>query len=257
MGADERPKILKRDGQDELAYFYSEGNGAGVDLPCVMFLGGFRSDMAGSKALHLEASCRARGQAYLRFDYSGHGLSQGRFEEGCIGQWRDDARDILDMIVKGPVVLVGSSMGGWIALLLLLERAERVAGVVGIAAAPDFTLSIEGELSTAMRNDLEAKGFAAIPSAYGDPYVITKRLIEDGRKQQVLNRTHRIGAPITLVHGKLDADVPWQVAEAIRTRFVGSRMQIIYIEDGEHRLSRPEDLDLIAREVEAVSKLTL
>lgn len=248
------PSYLERPGRGRLAYFYSPAQGDGAGLPCVMFLGGFRSDMGGSKALYLEESCRARGQGFVRFDYTGHGLSDARFEDGCIGEWRDDARDILDRVVPGPVVLVGSSMGGWISLLLLLERAERVTGVIGIAAAPDFTLSIESELQPAQRAEVEARGIIAVPSAYGEPYIITRKLIEDGRKQCVLNRTHRIGAPMTLIHGKRDADVPWQAAEAIKTHFEGPQTRILYVEDGEHRLSRPEDLALIAREVEAMSR---
>lgn len=248
------PSYLERPGRGRLAYFHSPAHGAGADLPCVLFLGGFRSDMGGSKALYLEESCRARGQGFIRFDYAGHGLSEESFEDGCIGEWRDDARDILDRVAPGPVILVGSSMGGWISLLLLIERAERIKGVVGIAAAPDFTLSIESELQPEQRAEVEAHGIIAVPSAYGEPYIITRKLIEDGRKQCVLNRMHRIGVPLTLIHGKRDADVPWQAAEAIKTHFEGPQTKIIYVEDGEHRLSRPEDLALIAGEVEAISR---
>lgn len=247
------PSMLKRGERDDLAYVYTQAGECGAHLPTVMFLGGFRSDMSGSKALYLEEDCRARGQAFVRFDYSGHGLSGGRFENGCIGQWRDDARDILDTIVKGPVLLVGSSMGGWISLLLLLERADRVLGFMGIAAAPDFTLSIEAELSEEQRQEVEGKGIILVPSAYGDPYVITRRLLENGREQCVLNRERAVNAPMTLIHGKQDADVPWQTAEAIRQQFKTKKTRIIYVEDGEHRLSRPEDLALIAGEVRALS----
>lgn len=250
-----KPQYLERSGRDRLAYFYTPADERGGHLPCVMFLGGFRSDMSGSKAFYLERSCIERGQAYLRFDYSGHGVSGGRFEDGCIGQWRDDARDMLDQVAQGGVILVGSSMGGWISLLLLLERAERVKGLVGIAAAADFTLSIEKELSPEQRQEVDTQGFIEVPSAYGDPYIITKKLIEDGRKQCLLNRVHRVRAPITLIHGKLDKDVPWQTAEAIKAHFEGPQARILYVEDGEHRLSRPEDLELIAEEVRKMNDL--
>lgn len=253
MTQDSTPIYLERAGRGRLACVYSPASGVRAGLPAAMFLGGFRSDMGGSKALYLEESCRMRGQQFVRFDYTGHGLSAGRFEEGCIGDWRDDARDVLDQVVQGPVVLVGSSMGGWISLLLLLERTERIRGVVGIAAAPDFTRTIEGAFTPAQRQDIETQGFIEAPSAYGDPYMITRRLIEDGRRQCVLDRTHRVRAPMTLIHGKLDADVPWETAEAIKSRFEGPQTKILYIEDGEHRLSRPEDLALIAAEVEAMS----
>ncbi len=247
------PSHLRRPGRNTLAYFLSSPAG-GHDLPCVMFLGGFRSDMSGSKALAIEAHCRARGQGFVRFDYSGHGISEGRFEEGCIGQWFEDARDILDQVVPpGDVLLVGSSMGGWISLLLFLERPERIKGLVGIAAAPDFTISIERALSEAQRQEVEHQGFVEAPSAYGPPYIITKKLIEDGRARCVLNRTHSVNIPITLLHGRLDQDVPWQTAEHITRQFQGPKTRIVYIEDGEHRLSRPEDIDRICAEVAAMS----
>lgn len=246
------PRHLHRPGRDTLAYHYFPAV-EGCRLPCVMFLGGFRSDMSGSKALALEAHCRARGQGFVRFDYSGHGVSEGRFAEGCIGQWFADARDILDQVVPGDVVLVGSSMGGWISLLLLLERPERVKGLVGIAAAPDFTVAIERELSDAQRQEVEEQGFVEVPSAYGPPYVITKKLIVDGRERCVLSREHPIAVPVTLLHGRLDQDVPWQTAEDIARQFQGPQTRIVYVEDGEHRLSRPEDLDLICAEVAAMS----
>ncbi len=245
------PRHLHRPGRDTLAYHYTPAV-EGCRLPCVMFLGGFRSDMSGSKALALEAHCRARGQGFVRFDYSGHGVSEGRFAEGCIGQWFADARDILDQVVPGDVVLVGSSMGGWISLLLLLERPERVKGLVGIAAAPDFTVAIERELSDAQRQEVEEQGFVEVPSAYGPPYVISRRLIEDGRERCVLSREHPIAVPVTLLHGRLDQDVPWQTAEDIARQFQGPQTRIVYVEDGEHRLSRPEDLDLICAEVAAM-----
>ncbi len=245
------PRHLHRPGRDTLAYHYSSA-AEGCRLPCVMFLGGFRSDMSGSKALALEAHCRGRGQGFVRFDYSGHGVSEGRFAEGCIGQWFADARDILDQVAPGDVVLVGSSMGGWISLLLLLERSERVKGLVGIAAAPDFTVAIERELSDAQRQEVEDQGFVEVPSAYGPPYVITKKLIADGRERCVLSRVHPIAVPVTLLHGRLDQDVPWQTAEDIARQFQGPQTRIVYVEDGEHRLSRPEDLERICAEVAAM-----
>ena len=163
----------------KLAYHKTEGVG-----PTVVFLGGLKSDMEGTKAIHLEAWCRARRQSFLRFDYSGHGESSERFEDGCIGDWHEDTLAAVDALTEGPLVIVGSSMGGWQALLLAKARAERIKGMVTIAAAPDFTE--DGYWATftdAQKETLETVGQVELPSDYMEPYIITKRMIEDGREQ--------------------------------------------------------------------------
>ena len=157
-------QYLQREGKPDLAYIYTPPASAGATLPLVMFLGGYRSDMQGTKAEYLEQQCKARGQAYVRFDYSGHGQSQGEFDDGTIGSWLGDATDILDHVASGPVVLVGSSMGGWIALLLAQKRAAMMHALIGIAAAPDFTEDIYCRLNGAQRQELEENGVAYVPN---------------------------------------------------------------------------------------------
>ncbi len=246
---------LKREGKNRLAYVHSEAK-AGVKLPYVLFLGGFKSDMQGTKAQYLEAQCKARGQGFVRFDYSGHGQSDGQFVEGTIGIWRDDARDILDEVAQGPVILVGSSMGGWIALLLMSERAARVQGVVGIAAAPDFTKDVEARMGTQERDELKRTGRLEVSSEYDDePYIFTQGLLEDGKGQRVLGRIHMISKPLILVQGKLDADVPWQKTRDIRDAYPACSIDVIFVEDGDHRLSRPQDLALIDAQIVKLSTL--
>ncbi|MCB1784114.1 MAG: alpha/beta hydrolase [Alphaproteobacteria bacterium] len=249
-------QYLHGSGHVNLAYVYRVPTGNAANLPAVMFLGGFCSDMSGTKATYLEERCAARGQKFVRFDYSGHGESDGAFADGTIGSWARDAMDILDRVVTGKVVLVGSSMGGWIALRLLLARPDRVAGVVGIAAAPDFTKDIEALMTEAQKKSIAAEGFFEVPNDYGpEPYVFTRHLLEDGRAQCVLGNVHPLSVPLTLVQGKMDMDVPWKKALAIEGAFPGAATKVIFVEDGDHRLSRPEDLALIDREVMAVSGL--
>lgn len=247
-------QYLKRDNADILAYVYTSATSAGQDYPLVMFMGGYRSDMNGTKALYFESQCRARGQAYLRFDYSGHGLSAGKFEEGSIGQWTSDALDILDYIAPRRVVLVGSSMGGWIALLVALARPNIVHGLIGIAAAPDFTEALYAGLDEVGRAHLENADQVAIGNNYGaEPYTFTKKIYEDGKKRLLLHKTHKIDFPVRLVQGKMDADVPWSTAVKIEKSLQGGAVDIVFVEDGEHRLSRPEDLNLINREILSIS----
>lgn len=243
---------INRRGQ-KIAYVYSQG--VNKDLPCVMFMGGFKSDMSGTKAVFLEAQCRARGQSFVRFDYTGHGLSDGKFEDGTIGAWHDDARDIFDAVTHGDVVLVGSSMGGWISLLFLREGVERIKGVIGIAAAPDFTLEIEARMTDMQKKIMQETGRLEIPSDYGEPYIFTKALIEDGRGNSVLHESHSISVPLILLQGKKDADVPWQKALRIQEMFSGRNSEVIFIEDGDHRLSRDEDLELLDNAVQKISGL--
>lgn len=224
--------------------------------PGVVFLGGFRSDMTGSKAQHLQAWAEATGRAFLRFDYSGHGQSHGAFADGCIGDWRDDAAALIGMLTEGPQILVGSSMGGWIALLLARDMGHRVAGLIGIAAAPDFTETMwDDELSVADRTRLMDEGLILRPSAYSDdPYPITLRLIEDGRRNLVLQSPLAVPCPVRLLQGTADADVPVATALRILDHISGPDIRLTLVKDADHRFSTPACLGMITSAVEDVLK---
>ena len=219
--------------------------------PGVVFMGGLKSDMTGSKALALEAHCRAVGRAFVRFDYRGHGESSGRFSDGTIGQWHRDALAILDGIAKGRQILVGSSMGGWQMLLAARARPERVAGLIGIAAAPDFTEDlIPGDLSDEQKEQLQAQGFAIIPNCYdGEPYKITKELLDEGRNHLLLRGEIPLDCPVRLIHGTNDEDVPWQTSLKIAERLRSQDVETLFVKNGDHRLSESEDLNRLCRTV--------
>jgi len=208
-----------------------------------MFLGGFRSDMTGTKAQHLEAWARAQGRAFLRFDYSGHGASEGRFEDGAISDWAADAAAML-ALTDGPQVLVGSSMGGWIALLLARAQAGRVAGLVGIAAAPDFTETLwQTGLTPAQRDEVLATGQTLRPSDYADaPYPITRRLIEDGRRNLVLTAPLVLPMPVRLLQGTADTDVPPLVALRLMDHIDSPDLCLTLVKGADHRFSSPGSL---------------
>lgn len=246
----------ERPGKPKLAYVYSPPADNSQDLPAVMFLGGYRSDMEGTKATWLEEQCRARGQAYLRFDYSGHGVSGGEFTDGTIGIWLEDALSVFDTFPPKPAILVGSSMGGWIALLLSQARPDQVAGLVGIAAAPDFTTTLYEEFTEDQRADLTRQGFVALPNDYSDePYIFTENLIRDGETRCLLEKDNRFACPVRLVQGMQDSDVPWQTAYRIKNSIIESDVDVYLVEQGDHRLSRPEDLTLIDSQIKALSGL--
>jgi pimeloyl-ACP methyl ester carboxylesterase len=221
--------------------------------PAVVFLPGFRSDMNGEKATALAAFCAARGHAMLRFDYSGHGTSGGQFEHGTIGQWAEDALTMLDRLTSGQVILVGSSMGGWLALLTALRRPERIAAIVGVAAAPDFTEKLMWDAMTfEERAKVMRDGRLQIPSKYGEPTTITHALIEDGRKHLLLDDTILLDCKVRLLHGQADPDVPWEMALRTAEQLTSQDVEIILIKDGDHRLSRPSDLALLRRTLAAL-----
>jgi len=211
-----------------------------------VFLGGFKSDMGGTKAVHLEAWARARGRAFLRFDYSGHGDSGGAFGDGCIGDWAADAMAAIGVLTTGPQVLVGSSMGGWIACLVARAMPQRLAGLVGIAAAPDFTEdSMWAGFDAAQRAELESQGRVALPSEYGEPYVITRRLIEDGRRHLVLRGPLAIGVPVRLLQGTADGDVDVAVALRLLDHIEGTDVRLTLVKGADHRFSDALCLALI------------
>ena len=222
--------------------------------PGVVFLGGLRSDMEGTKALFLEDWARATGRAFLRFDYSGHGQSSGAFTDGCIGDWAEDALATITSLTEGPQVLVGSSMGGWIALLVARSGRVPVAGLVGIAAAPDFTEDgMWAEFTEAERKVLMTKGRVERPSDYSDePYVITRRMIEDGRDHLVLRSPLRVDAPVRLLQGSADTDVPPQVALRLFDHLGGDDIRLTIVKGADHRFSSPDCLDLIRTTTEEV-----
>ncbi|WP_411890858.1 alpha/beta hydrolase [Yoonia sp. SDW83-1] len=227
-----------------IAYHLTAGDG-----PAVVFLGGFKSDMQGTKAVYIEEWARAQGRAFLRFDYSGHGESSEAFTDGCIGDWFEDACAALGLI-EGPVVLVGSSMGGWISLLVARALPDRVAGLVTIAAAPDFTEdSMWTGFSEAQKAELDSAGQVALPSEYGEPYVITKRLIEEGRDRLVLRDPLPLPFPVRFLQGTADADVDMAVALRLLEHAEGPDMRLTLVDGADHRFSDDTCLELIATSV--------
>jgi pimeloyl-ACP methyl ester carboxylesterase len=217
--------------------------------PGIVFLGGFRSDMTGIKALFLQDYCRQRGRAYVRFDYFGHGRSSGDFAEGTVSRWRDDSLAVIDSLTEGPQILVGSSMGGWIMVLAALARPQRIAGLVGIAAAPDATTDLMAvRFSEAQRRELQEKGRVILPSEF-DPagYLYTRSLIEDGDRNLVLRGPISLVCPVRLLHGMEDKSVPWRQSLKLAERVQSTDVTLTLIKDGDHRLSRDQDLARLAR----------
>jgi pimeloyl-ACP methyl ester carboxylesterase len=241
-------RVTRPDG-NTVAYVRTEGRS-----PTVVFLGGFRSDMTGTKAMALEEWARRTGRAYLRFDYLGHGQSSGRFEDGTIGRWLDDSLAAIDQLTAGPLVLVGSSMGGWLSLLVALQRTARLAGLVLIAAAPDFTerMLLKG-LSPEDQATLQREGRLVRPSQYSpEPSVFTWKLIEEGRDHLVLDKRLALPCPVRLLHGQSDPDVPWQYSLQIAQHLEAPEVVTTFVKGGDHRLSTPAD---IARLIAAVEEL--
>ena len=245
------PSYLEADHGTRIAYHRTAGRGPGV-----VFLGGFMSDMTGTKATALEAHCRARGRAFLRFDYAGHGASSGAFADGTIGLWLADALAAIDRLTDGPQILIGSSMGGWIALLAALQRPDRTHGLIGIAPAPDFTEHLMwARYDETIRNQIMEQGFHLEPSEYGDePYTITRALIEDGRKHLLLGAPIALDVPLRLIHGQRDADVPWRLSLDIAERVASEDVEVTLIKRGDHRLSDPADLARLTHTLETLAE---
>jgi len=228
--------------------------------PGLLWLGGFNSDMKGTKALALDAWAAERGRACVRFDYSGHGESGGAFIEGTVGRWLEESIAVFEQFCRGPQVVIGSSMGGWMALLLAREIARRglsgasLAGLVLIAPAPDFTEALMWNgFSPEIRREIETKGVWLRPSQYGEPYPITRALIEEGRNHLLLGGAIDVGCPVRILQGAQDPDVPWQHAFALAHRLPSDDVVLTMIQDGDHRLSRPQD---IARIIAAVAEIS-
>ena len=243
-------RILARTNGATIAYRRLPGAAPGI-----VFLAGYRSDMNGNKALFLEEYCRSRGRAYVRFDYFGHGASSGDFADGTVSRWRADAIAVIDSLTAGPQILVGSSMGGWIMLLAALARPERIAALVAIAGAPDFTEELlPRRLSPAQWRDIEERGAVVLPSDY-DPagYLYTRALIEDGRRHLLLGAPIPLAMPMRLLHGLADSSVPWQLSLRLAERLASRDVAVTLVKNGDHRLSRPADL---ARLVQTLDGLT-
>jgi pimeloyl-ACP methyl ester carboxylesterase len=228
-----------------IAYRFREGRS-----PAILFLPGYASDMEGTKAVALDAFAEARGLAMLRFDYSGTGSSEGSFEEGTLAGWLGEALHVLDTLVDGPAVLVGSSMGGWIALLMAKERPQRVAAVVGIAAAPDFT---DWGYSPEEKEILRADGRLEQPNSYGpEPQITSSAFWESGQALRLLDGPISVDCPVRLVHGDADNDVPLEVALRTMEQLRSADVQLTIIKGGGHRLSKDHEIEAILRTVNAL-----
>lgn len=250
-------ETLARDDGATIAYRRTRPSAAGLRhdghslRPGIVFLGGFGSDMTGSKASALEDHCRAAGYGFLRFDYTGHGRSTGRFEDGTIGQWTADALFAIDRLTEGPQILIGSSMGGWIMLNVALARSERIAGLIGIAAAPDFTEELFWRrASTGERERLARDGVWYPPEEEGLP--ITARLIAEARRHLRMLAPIPIRCPVRLLQGMNDASVPWQTASRLAGNLVSDDVVVSLVKSGDHRLSTPDDLARLTTTLDAL-----
>ncbi|MDQ2089237.1 alpha/beta hydrolase [Marimonas arenosa] len=231
-----------------LAYHKTDGQG-----PCVVFCGGLKSDMEGTKAVYLEDWARRTGRAFLRFDYSGHGESAGAFTDGCIGDWHEDTVAAISAQTEEPVVVVGSSMGGWQALLLARAVPDRIAGMVTIAAAPDFTEDgYWAEFTDEQKTQLEEVGHVELPSDYMEPYVITRRMIEDGRQRLVLRTPLELRFPVRMLQGTADTAVSLATAVRLLEHADGPDMRLTLVKDADHRFSDETCLGLMEAAVEEV-----
>ena len=243
------PNFLEISAGRTIAYVRTAGR-----QPGVVFLGGFSSDMDGTKALFLEKCAIESGRAFLRFDYTGHGRSSGSFDDGSISEWADDAAEVLHRVSEEPQILVGSSMGGWIALLLARRFPDRVAGLVGIAAAPDFTSDLEGEIAgRGELDELMRDGRVSIPSDYSDePTVITRKLIEDGPANFVMDQPLELNCPVRLLHGTDDSEVDPGLAVKLLGHADGSDMRLTMVKGADHRFSSPACLNLIQQSIDSI-----
>lgn len=240
------PDTFARPDGLRLAYRHHRGT-----EPTILFLPGYMSDMEGSKAVALHGWAAQQGRSLLRLDYAGCGASDGRFEDGTLHSWRDDVLLLIDQLIQGPVILVGSSMGGWLALLVALTRPDRVQALVGIAAAPDFT---DWGFTDADKALLATEGRIIEPTPYSDqPYVTTRAFWESGQASRLLSDPIAIDCPVRLLQGQQDADVPWQVATRLAGQLRSSDVQTLLIKDGDHRLSRDADIALLIRTVASLA----
>lgn len=245
------PSFFTSSHGQRLAYrYHAPGEGSRT----FVWLSGFKSDMNGTKVVALERWAATAGHGFLAFDYSGHGASEGAFEEGTISRWRQDTLDAIDALSSGPLVLVGSSMGGWMALLAALARPGRVSGMALVAPAPDFTEKLMwAGLPEEARAEILEKGYTSRPSDYYEPYRITRTLIEDGRDWQLLDAPLDITCPVRILQGMCDDDVPWRHAERLVAALTTPDVTLTLVKDGDHRLSRDADILRLQRCCEELS----
>lgn len=248
------PRKLKRDSKNFIAY--NRFNQKNKSLPEVLFLGGFKSDMTGTKATYLQNLCQSRGQTFTRFDYFGHGASSGEFTQGTIGGWLADVLAMIDQVTEGPLVLVGSSMGGWLMVLAALARPERIHGLVGIAAAPDFTEElIWASLTNSQRLSFLSQGIVQTPSQYENQgFPITLQLVEEGRNHLVLSKNLPIQCPVHLIHGDADRDVPSALSQRLLKNIDSPQATLTLVKEGDHRLNTPLALGRLASLLNEVSQ---
>ena len=237
-------EFIETDDGERIAFKRHMGR---ADAPCFIWCGGLKSDMEGGKAVHLHEWAKARGVNYIRFDYFGHGVSSGEFTDGTISRWANDVERVIDALTHGPVILFGSSMGGWASLLTATARAE-VKALILINPAPDFTEKmVYASWDDARREMLMTDGVVYEPSDYGEPYAYSKTLIDDGRTRQILDAPIKFGGPVHILQGEQDSVVPWEYSQKIMGALSSTDVQFTLVKGGDHSLSRPQDLDLLSR----------
>ncbi len=246
------PDFITNERGQKLAYHYTPPKDK--TLPSAVFLGGFRSDMNGSKAMYLQDWAGRHGRGFLRFDYSGHGQSDGVFERGCIGEWAADAADVINTVTQGAQILVGSSMGGWISLLLAKRKAVKIAGFVGIAAAPDFTATMWDGMNDKQRKMIATDGTIDLPSDYDTPYTISHKLILDGADNFVLNTPLAVKFPTRLLWGTDDKDVSRDVTLRLLDHMEGADIRLYIVKNADHGFSSAPCLGLIQKAIHSVTK---
>lgn len=244
-----QPSFLESTNNNRIAYVLNDGK-----LPCVVFFGGFKSDMTGTKAVTLEKYCIEEGQMFVRFDYTGHGQSSGEFKNGTIGQWKKDALAVINKINADKYIFAGSSMGAWISMLCAREMPGKIGGLVGIASAPDFTEKLIWEkLNADQQTELQKNGVYYAPSCYGEePYPIMLNLIEEARDHLLLDNNINLDIPVRLLHGTEDEDVPWEFSTRILQRISSKNAALTLIKGGNHRLSEPAQLNMLCEAVKTL-----
>ena len=252
MPENSTPQLLQRPDGAAIAYRRTARREPDGPATGIVFLAGFQSDMTGTKATALEAHAQASGRAFVRFDYLGHGESSGNIADGTMSRWLEDTLAVLDEVSDGPVVVVGSSMGGWLAHLVALARPDRIAGVLGVASAPDFTEDLLwAGFDRETREKLERDGVIHLDSEYSDePYVITRALIEDGRKHLILRGPIAVTCPVRLIHGMADPDVSHALSVTLAEQLESNDVQVLLAKSGDHRLSAPEDIERLVATTE-------
>lgn len=252
----QEPEFLDLTEGGRIAYHRTVARPERAEEPGIVFLGGLCSDMTGTKATFLEDRAVAAGRAYLRFDYTGHGRSSGSFAEGCVGDWYADARDAIRSLTQGPQILAGSSLGGWIALLLARDRSVPVAGVIGIAAAPDFTEDVLRDLTPHQRAELLSEGSTKVPSDYDEPYIFTARMIADGARMLLLEERLRLDVPLRLLHGTADVDVPVRTPLRLLDQLDCENARLLLVHGADHSFSGEAELAILQETLEELLTVT-